>query len=525
MNVAGQVVGGGIGDILVRQQSGSRLEVGDLLVSEEENSILILEVFGLQYGSQIDGRVQEMMSGVILEEGPPDAEFYEPGFVNYVMARVKALARVNRDLSVNLPKSLPAFFGKLRIISSEDLKFLQGGGRDRIFIGYIRSGSKVIRDAKVWLDARDIFTHHLLIPATTGRGKSNLVKCILYHLLDSSGVGALVLDAHNEYYGLNGETGLGSHPDARNSLVYYTPTDPPPGSRHLTISLDTIRPDHFEGIVEFSDAQVRTMRKYYSDYRGEWISQIMLTDLSMLGEAESRRDAETRSITMAVLQQKIRQALDLEVDRENNVVVSRHNVFDSVRGGRTADDVVQNIEEGRVVVLDTSKLNDEAELVVGSIIATRILDHYREAKTRGVLRDKPVATIVIEEAPRVIGEEVLQSRTSNIYSTIAREGRKFKVGLTAVTQLSSVIPKAILANMNTKIILGNEMKMERMALIESASQDLSEDDRTIASLDRGEAIITSIFVPFALPIQIPHFEEIARQRPPPASGTARMKVF
>ena len=178
-----------------------------------------------------------------------------------------------------------------------------------------------------------------------------------------------------------------------------------------------------------------------------------------------------------------------------------------------------------MVVLDTSKLNDEAELVVGSIIATRILDHYREAKTRGVLRDKPVATIVIEEAPRVIGEEVLQSRTNNIYSTIAREGRKFKVGLTAVTQLSSVIPKAILANMNTKIILGNEMKMERMALIESASQDLSEDDRTIASLDRGEAIITSIFVPFALPIQIPHFEEIVRQRPPPASGTARVKVF
>ena len=171
MSVAGQVVGGGIGDILVRQQSGSRLEVGDLLVSEEENSILILEVFGLQYGSQIDGRVQEMMSGVILEEGPPDAEFYEPNFVNYVMARVKALARVNRDLSVNLPKSLPAFFGKLRIISSEDLKFLQGGGRDRIFIGYIRSGSKVIRDAEVWLDARDIFTHHLLIPAHYGPGQ------------------------------------------------------------------------------------------------------------------------------------------------------------------------------------------------------------------------------------------------------------------------------------------------------------------------------------------------------------------
>ena len=524
MNAAGQVVGGGIGDILVRQQSDSRLEVGDLLVSEEDDSILILQVFGLQYGSQIDGRVQEMMSGVILEEGPPDAKFYEPNFVNYVMARVKALARVNRDLSVNLPKRLPSFFGKLRIISNPDLAFLQKGGRDRIFIGYIRSGSKVIRDAEVWLDARDIFTHHLLIPATTGRGKSNLVKCILYHLLDSHGVGALVLDAHNEYYGLGGEVGLNNHPCARTSLVYYTPTDPPPGSRHLTISLDTIRPDHFEGIVDFSEAQWRTMREYYSKYRGEWIPEIMLADLSMM-DAENKRDADTKSITLAVLRQKIRQALDLEVDREQHMVVSKHSVFDSTRGERTADDIVRNIEEGRVVVLDTSKLNDEAELVVGSIIATRILDHYREAKTRGVLRDKPVATIVIEEAPRVIGEDVLQSRTNNIYSTIAREGRKFKVGLTAITQLSSVIPKTILANMNTKIILGNEMKLERMALIESASQDLSEDDRTIASLDKGEAIITSIFVPFALPIQIPYFEDIVRQRRPSASKNKNIKVF
>ena len=35
---------------------------------------------------------------------------------------------------------------------------------------------------------------------------------------------------------------------------------------------------------------------------------------------------------------------------------------------------------------------------------------------------------MIEEAPRVIGIDVLTSRNDNIYSTIAKEGRKFKVG-------------------------------------------------------------------------------------------------
>ncbi|MCK5332901.1 MAG: ATP-binding protein, partial [Candidatus Aenigmarchaeota archaeon] len=114
---------------------------------------------------------------------------------------------------------------------------------------------------------------------------------------------------------------------------------------------------------------------------------------------------------------------------------------------------------------------------------------------------------VLEEAPRVIGQEVLQ-RGPNIFSTIAREGRKFNIGLLAITQLPSLIPKQILANMNTKIILGLELASERRAIIESASQDLSKSEKTIASLDMGEAIITSNFTKFAVPIKLPHFEKI-----------------
>ena len=60
--------------------------------------------------------------------------------------------------------------------------------------------------------------------------------------------------------------------------------------------------------------------------------------------------------------------------------------------------------------------------------------------------------------------------------------------------------------MNTKIILGNELSAERTAIINSASQDLSTDDQNIASLDVGEAIISSNFTKFAIPIRIPRFE-------------------
>jgi DNA helicase HerA-like ATPase len=167
-------------------------------------------------------------------------------------------------------------------------------------------------------------------------------------------------------------------------------------------------------------------------------------------------------------------------------------------------------------------LEDQTELLIGSVIAHEILDRHKSAKEEGILETKPVISIVIEEAPRVLGDEVLRSSGSNIYSDIAREGRKFKIGLIAITQLTSVIPKTILANMNTKIILGNELATERSSIIQSASQDLSTDDRNIASLDKGEAIISSNFTKFAVPMKIPLFEDIVKDMK--ASPTKKIAV-
>jgi hypothetical protein len=55
------------------------------------------------------------------------------------------------------------------------------------------------------------------------------------------------------------------------------------------------------------------------------------------------------------------------------------------------------------------------------------------------------------------------------------------------------------------------MGPERKAIIESASQDLSDDYQNIGSLDKGEAIITSNFTKFAIPIKIPLFDDLVQE--------------
>ena len=64
--------------------------------------------------------------------------------------------------------------------------------------------------------------------------------------------------------------------------------------------------------------------------------------------------------------------------------------------------------------------------------------------------------------------------------------------------------------MNTKIILGLEMNSERVAVMESSPQDLTQDNRNIAALDKGEALVTSTFTRFAVPIKVPLFSDFVR---------------
>ena len=208
--------------------------------------------------------------------------------------------------------------------------------------------------------------------------------------------------------------------------------------------------------------------------------------------------------TLAVVRRRLLALLDLRLTPSG---VQCRGVFDSIAGKTTIADIVGELEKSHVVIIDTSSFSSDVELLIGSMLASNIFHKYKAYKREGTLREKPVISIVLEEAPRVLGKDVLE-RGPNVFSAIAREGRKFKIGLTAITQLPSLIPREILANMNTKIVLGIEMAQERKAIIESAAQDLSEDSRMIASLDIGEALITSNFARFATPTRIPLFEDL-----------------
>ncbi|MFH1591240.1 MAG: ATP-binding protein [archaeon] len=490
--VLGQIIGGEYSKVLLRQKADAVIELGELLISEHGDRKILLTSFDLAYGSQISQPNLEMISGIRLEEDA-DVRIMDEGLRTYTTVLLRPLLSIDGRHAA-LCKTLPRFFSTVRAVERGDLSFIDTPPHP-LYIGKLRSGSKVL-DVDMQLDGEKAISHHILIPATTGKGKSNLTSSMLWSSMDEDYCGMLVLDPHDEYFGRTGP-GLKDHPSG--SVVYYTPESPPPGARTLRISLSSVRPAHFNGVLPLSDPQQQAAAAYSKQYGKDWVAACVL-------EQPLSEVTRFQEESLSVLRRRLVSLFDLSV---NDGAIRCQGVFQEQAGQTTVADIVGELEKSKTVIIDTSTSSGRVEILIGSLIASEIFLRHKRSKVDGTLEGKPTVGIVLEEAPRVLGKEVLE-RGSNIFSTIAREGRKFKVGLVAITQLPSLIPREILANMNTKIILGLEMAPERQAIIESAAQDLSTDGRNIASLDKGEAIVTSNFARFATPVKIPLFADIVK---------------
>ena len=489
----GLVISGEFGNILAREKSGNKIELGELLIAETSEGKILMQVFDLLYGSQLSQQNLELVSGLRLEEDT-ELELLDPKLRTYILSKLKNILTIKKD-KPTAPKTLPNFFSEVRNVKKDDFLFMSEKIKNPLYLGELRSGSKKL-DVPIFLDGQKIFSHHILICGTTGRGKSVLMSNLIWNTLDKEYCGLLVLDPHDEYYGRN-KIGMKDHPQSKEKIKYYTPRNPLPGCNHLKFNIKQIMPHHFNGVVQWSDPQKQLLYAYFKSYGKNWISSLLLE--------KEIQNIKFHEGTLAVVKRRLIQLLKLEINEEE---ITSKGIFDINLGEGTIKEIVSSLEESKTVIIDTSEFSENAEILIGSLITCEILDHYKNLSFEK-LKKKPVISIVLEEAPRVLGKEVLE-KGNNIFSTIAREGRKFKIGLTAITQLPSLIPRTILANMNTKIILGIEMKPERQALIESASQDLSTDDRNIASLGKGEAIISSNFANFAMPVKIPFFDLIVK---------------
>jgi DNA helicase HerA-like ATPase len=169
--------------------------------------------------------------------------------------------------------------------------------------------------------------------------------------------------------------------------------------------------------------------------------------------------------------------------------------------------IVDELTDGYSVLVETSGLSSMEEILVASVITRRLIETYAQTflDDRDRFASLPPTLVALEEAQRVLSK--VKRSDENVFPRVAREGRKFKVGLCAVSQQPKLIDDELLSQFNTFFVLGLADEKDRNILRGSSKQDISDLGPEIQTLMPGEAIVTNLEAPFALPAQVFLYED------------------
>jgi DNA helicase HerA-like ATPase len=483
MGDIGRVFGDRVMELRFRTGEAEDLQVGEMLVVEEEGARFLVRTMDVLYGAdpEDDGYL-ERQAGAALRGGLD----YERVKGDLYKVGVCTPLGCLKEGEYRKAKSIPRHFSAVRRADQRDYDFLRPMMGD-VEVGRLRSGDRVL-DFRVGVASRS-FPHHVGIFATTGMGKSNLMKSLALACMESRRCGFLILDPHGEYFdgGERGKKGLTHSKLAPEALDVYSSRrlDGPHSSIHIS-SAEIEIPD-LANLYEFSGAQLECLQASQWKYGERWLEELRDRSVAAIVNDLNGRFHEG---TVNVIKRRLDSIFQFDlVTTDRNLSMTRA-VISALQGGKT-------------VLVDTSGMFEAEELLVSTVLARAVFEHNKAMYSdKPRFERAPPVLIALEEAQRVLSQS-----KGTVFAQIAREGRKFKVGLCAVSQQPKLISEEVLSQFNTLFILGLADKRDRDILRNSAKQDISMLDNEVQMLMPGEALIASPFTPFAIPCRVHLYEE------------------
>lgn len=496
----GRVFGNKVMEIRFRTPCAEPLQVGEMLVVEEAGSesddCYLIRTMDIEHGadSETADWMQREAGGMLLRDASEQkVEMTELKDRLYKIGVSTPLGCITGD-HFRKAKSIPMHFSVVRRTSMKDYAFLRSYLGD-IEIGKLRSGDRVL-DFPVGFSGKAM-PYHVGIFATTGMGKSNLMKNLALSCMRLRRYGFLVLDPHGEYYdgGETSKRGL-KHSPYKDALEVFSSRKLDGPHNPLKISSAEIDIDDLANLYEFSGAQLECLEAARYRYGAKWLTDLNEKDTDSIFKDLNERFHEG---TINVIKRRLESIFRFEL-------VTTDQKFS------ITNQVISSLHAGKVVLIDTSNMFEQEELLVSTVLARAIFERNKSIYSDKERFDRlPPLLIAIEEAQRVLSDKKVGTEAKDgIFPQIAREGRKFKVGLCAVSQQPKLINQEVISQFNTLFILGLADKRDREILRNSAKQDISMLDNEIQMLMPGEGLIASPFTPFAIPVKIHLYEDYVK---------------
>lgn len=431
----------------------------------------------------------------------------------------------------------PTVGDEVHLVTPSDLAVIyrERGKRDVIDVGRVASSAGI--PARLQLSS--LVTRHACIVGSTGAGKSNLVAILLEEL--SSGFPSalvLVVDPHGEYGAAAGRparvirTGAADETPPHLRVPYWAlPFDELMGMTMggmqpamVEVLRDRVRQMKVDAAAHLSDPPppeaVTADSPLPFSIRRLWFE--LENDERMTFEERNKQDEDTRYPPddpgdMMTLRPPIYPAptsyntppyrnqnargigKQLDLLRMKLLDTSYAFMFDPKdplhpdTDGKIKADLPSLLAEwvggdDPITVLDVSGLPSE---VLGPVVGTMLRIIY-DALFWGMKlpvggREQPLL-VVLDEAHRFLPEGV-DTAAHRACSRIAKEGRKYGVGLMIVTQRPSDIDSAVLSQCGTMLALRMTNPEDRHAVASAIPDDLGGLTALLPSLRTGEALV------------------------------------
>jgi len=443
----------------------------------QEAEVRVGQHVTLEYDGGVLGLITSVVaSSPVLDDKTSDEEIVKDLISKryeipaYKKANVKLLCKL-KDLTK--PSSPPPPGTRVRLALNDELAKIFSNGN-------IRIGTLIGENVEVKINV-NAMARHLAIFGATGAGKSNTVAVLTSRIAEKGGT-VIIFDYHGEYY----------NSDIKKLNVIEPKINP------LYLEADDLA-----ALLEIKDnapIQRRIIRRAFEEVKEKIVSIIRSGNLSL----------EMLNTQFLVMLEKEVETIGKEENERRERISEVLNKIEEF-GHRYGDiisfavnDIIKRIIRGRVNVVNLSLLEDTIIDAIVSHYLRRILTARKEHKERKRGLEFPVF-VVIEEA-HVLLSKNRSTLTRKWAGRIAKEGRKFGVGLVIVSQRPKGIDENILSQMTNKIILRITEPTDKRYVLD-ASDNLSEDlVESISSFDDGEALIVGNIVKMPTVVKIDKFE-------------------
>jgi uncharacterized protein len=421
-------------------------------------------------------------------------------------------------------RKLPVVSYHARHLQPLEVRYiLNRGNESGVPLGHLCIGEEIHTDkGEILFDTNRLKSKRTMVFAQSGFGKTNLMKVLLYHTIPDASFGKLVFDLNGEYYSKTASQtiGLGDIDDAqvRKNLIVYSDRKIPKSAKfthkgkvqvnthkHMTVGdilafsagfsevmksfLLYLDDKQVEGFIKKIDAYCESPQKLYMDFPDFFGAK---------AEGDDKKQDKSARGTIMAIRKRIRHFID-----EGGVHSSASTLI---------EDTFQALKEGKTVVVDLSLRDSVDASIISTMIVRKLFEDNKKNYTEAHEEQIISCIIVVEEAQNVLSDEQVRS-SANPFVRVAKEGRKFGIGLVAITQRPSAISEEIRSQAENffAFYMGNTDDIK--ALVKS---NINYEGVVSAFIQRetipGNLYFVTSSHPFVIPVRVVEFDKMVAKK-------------